>query len=113
MNKILRQADKLKVGDLKKYPVWEFENNDEDEMQVRAILRLPAKSLSCRLIGSQVTLANGDKIFGLFGNVDNKNAKINQHFLTLSLDIRGKWFHLARYHDVYYKKHGPVALAKQ
>src|SRR5687767_8378140 len=110
MNKTLRQADKLTVQDLEKYPVWRFEDYDEDEMRVRAILHLPAKSLSSKLIGSRVTLANGEKIFGLFGNVDNKDAMLNEHFLTLSLLVRGKWFHLARYHEPDYKQRGPIAL---
>ena len=32
-------------------------------------------------------------------------------FVVLSLFIGGKWFHLARYHDVGARRHGPRALA--
>jgi len=34
------------------------------------------------------------------------------HFLTLSLERYGKWFHLARYHDPDREAHGPEALGR-
>jgi hypothetical protein len=45
------------------------------------------------------------------GNVDSENARLNQHFLTISIERDGRWFHLARYHDRDYDSRGPQALA--
>jgi len=36
---------------------------------------------------------------------------LTEHFLTLSIESGGKWFHLARYHDFNRAEHGPEALA--
>lgn len=56
-------------------------------------------------------LANGNRVWALIGNLDTKNARMNEHFLTLSVVHNGKWFDLARYHDHDYVDHGPDALA--
>ncbi len=63
-------------------------------------------------MGSRVRLANASYVWALIGNLDVQNAQMNEHFVTLSIEQNGKWFHLARYHDIDYHDHGPDALAK-
>ena len=62
-------------------------------------------------MGAQVRLASGSLVWALIGNFDVTIPRATQHFLTLSIERSGKWFHLARYHDVGFAAHGPEALA--
>jgi hypothetical protein len=48
----------------------------------------------------------------LIGNYNVTNPRDTQHFLTLSIERGGEWFHLARYHDVDFTDRGPEALAR-
>jgi hypothetical protein len=102
----------LQISDLEKYPVWEFSNNEEsDDTEVRPIKRLPVSSLAGRTIGSRVLLANGQHVWAIIGNLDTNNPQMNEHFVTLSIGWKGKWFQLARYHDPDYERRGPSAVA--
>lgn len=103
----------LKVSDLEKHPVWQFVKDDEgDETAVRPVNRLPVSSLMGRIVGTRVRLANGSSVCAIIGNLDTKNAQMNEHFVLLSLERRGKWFQLERYFDFKYREHGPEALAR-
>lgn len=44
-------------------------------------------------------------------NVDTRNARSNEHFLTLAIERDGQWFTLARYHDWDWAERSPDALA--
>jgi hypothetical protein len=79
---------------------------------VQPVEKLPVESLDSRLIGVQVRLANGSQVWALIGNFDVTNPRATQHFLTLSFDRSGKWFHLARYHESGFPAEGPEALAR-
>lgn len=104
-------VDRLRVADLQRYPVWQYKNCDDAEIHVRPVRRWPVSKLTGKLIGTQVTLANGAAVWALIGNVDEANARLTQHFLTLSVEQEGRWFHLARYHDPNREECGPDALS--
>ena len=50
--------------------------------------------------------------WALIGNIDSRNKRLNQHFVTISIERDGRWFHLARYHDHDYGSRGPEELAR-
>jgi hypothetical protein len=104
----------LTVADLEAHPVWRYlpENDERDETFVRPVKRIPVSSLAGKIVGTQVLLANGQRIWAIISNVDHTNARLTQHFLTLSVERNGSWFFLARYHDFDRAKRGPKALAK-
>ena len=103
----------LELADFSKNNVWEFVNDDDtEETAVRPVRRLPARNLDQRVVGTQVTLANGTKVWAIIGNVETSDARITEQFLTLTIERAGQWFELARYHDVDYKQHGPIQLAE-
>jgi hypothetical protein len=88
-------------------------NNDEgDDTELRPVKRLPVSRLTCRIVRTRVRLANGNYIPALISNLDTEDARMNEHFATLSIERKGTWFELARYHDVDYRQRGPNALAR-
>ena len=48
----------------------------------------------------------------LIYNVMPESARQMEHLLTLSIEHAGKWFDLARYHDIDYTNGSPEALAR-
>ena len=107
-----KPAELLTVTDVAASPVWEFANIDDvGETLVVPVSNLPARDLLGMLIGTQVRLANGTRVWAILGNVDSNDPRTTEHLLTLSIEHRGKWFHLARYHDADYAERGPGALA--
>ena len=48
----------------------------------------------------------------LIGNIDVKNPRLTEHFLTLSIEQGGKWFALTRYHVYDCSDQGPEALLR-
>jgi hypothetical protein len=108
-----KPVEQLTVDDLKAFPVWQYTNADEDigETVVRPVKRLPVTALNGRVVGAQVTLANGSRRWALLGNVDPNNPRLTQHFLTLSVFDQGRWFTMARYHDFDADERGPEAVA--
>jgi hypothetical protein len=108
----IKSVELLTVADFQTHPVWEFLNDDEiGEMMVQPV-ELPVESLDNRVIGDQVRLANGSWVWASFGNFDVTNPRATQHFLDISIERGGEWFHLARYHDVGFAEHSPEALAR-
>jgi hypothetical protein len=113
MSKELTRVDRLTAGDLDEHPVWQYVNDDRHgETMVRPVKRTPVATLTGKLVGTQVRLANGSSVWALLGNVDNRNPRMTEHFVTISLERNGKWFTLSRYHDFDYAKKGPDALAR-
>lgn len=109
MSKNTKPVELLEIGDLEANAVWEFVSGGETV--VRPVRRLPVKSLTARLVGTQVRLSNGTAIWALIGNIDPNNPRLTEHFLTLSVLKSGKWFTLSRYHDFDYAEKGPESLA--
>jgi hypothetical protein len=109
----IRLISSLRVSDLEKYPVWRFANSDEtDDTAIQPVKRLPVSTLTGKFVGTRVRLASGDCLWGIVGNFDAKNVEMNEHFVTISIERKGRWFHLARYHDADYAERGPQALAR-
>ena len=110
---ILKAIDLLTASDLAASPIWRYTNRDGvHELFVTSITTIPVENLNGKVIGSQVHLANGSERWSLIGNVDATNPRFTEHYLTLSLERDGKWFHLARYHDHDYAERGPEALSR-
>lgn len=99
-----KPIEALRVSDFKKYRVWEFTTNEADETAVRPIERLPISTLSGKITGTRISLANGERLWAMVGNLDAQNAEKNEHFVALSIERGGRWFHLARYHDTGYRQ---------
>jgi hypothetical protein len=94
-------------------PVWEFTNEDtaETDTMVRPVLDLPVVNLDFRIVGTRVCLANGQVFWAMLDGIDPESAFRTRHFLSIAL-YRGRWFHLARYHDAGLEQFGPPALAR-
>lgn len=108
----LRPASGLRASDLEKHSVWMFAPNPTGkEPLVRPVKRVPVSSLTGKLLGTRVRLANNDELWSLIGNLDLQDPEMNEHFVTISIERSGSWFHLARYHDHEYRENGPQALA--
>ena len=107
-----RPVASLRPDDLKAHPIWRFVEDDEaDETYVWPVGGRRVTRLAGKVVGAEVTLADGSQRWGVFSNVDADNPELTEHFITLSLFVAGRWFHLARYHDIDARKRGPRALA--
>ena len=78
---------------------------------MRPVKTTPVKSLTGRVVGTQVRLANGSAMWALLGNVDATNPRLTQHFLMLSVFADGRWFTMARYFDFESDVRGPHGLS--
>lgn len=108
-----KSVDLLTIADLQNFPVWQYTQGESaDDTCVRPEIRVPVASLSGRVVGTQVMLANDERVWALIGNVDSNSPRTTEHFLTLSLERNGRWFTLARYHDFNFAEQGPEALAQ-
>jgi hypothetical protein len=110
---LLKKVEELTGDDLQAFPVWEYTNSHEEigETIVRPVKTTPVKSLTGRVVGTQVRLANGIAMWALLGNVEGTNPRLTQHFLTLSVFADGRWFTMARYFDFDSDVRGPRALS--
>ena len=107
-----RPVTSLRPDDLKAHPIWRFVSTDEpDETCVLPVSARRVARLTDRIIGTEVTLADASRRWALLSNVDVDNPELTDHFMTLSMFVAGRWFHLARYHDVGVAGNGPRALA--
>ena len=102
----------LRPDDLKAHPIWRFVESDEpDEAYVLPVAAKRVSRFTGKIVGAKVTLADGSQAWGMFSNVDPDNPELTEHFISLSLFVAGRWFHLARYHDPDAGRRGPRALA--
>lgn len=107
-----KAVTRLRPSDFKARPIWRFVHDDEpDETYVIPMNVRQVTQPSGRIIGSEVTLADGSRLWAMFGSVDRENPEATEQFITLSLFVEGRWFHLARYFDFDVKERGPKALA--
>lgn len=108
----IKPVELLTVADFKAHPVWEYLNDDEiGETMVRPVEMIPVESLDNRILGFPIRLANGLQAWASIGNFDVTDRRATQHFLILSIERGGEWFHLARYQDFDFTARGPEALA--
>lgn len=109
----LKLPNALTPSDLKRFPVWEFVNDDEvGELALRPVKRVPVRSLRSRLVGSEFRLANGRRVWGLLGNVSVDDPRLTEHVRTIAVECEGVWFWMSRYHDFEAAKRGPEELAR-
>lgn len=109
----VKPIDTLKIQDLQTFPVWQYTGREgQNETYVRPASRLPISNVVGKVFGVQARLANGAFVWSLIGNVDLSNARMNDHFLTITVEKDGKWFGLARYHDFDFSERGPLALSQ-
>jgi len=109
----LKPVESLDIADLEANPVWQFESDDASgETLVRPVKNIPVEKLAGKLVGTEIRFANGAKAWALVGNIDAEKPRLTEHFLTLSIERDGAWFHLARYHDVDFADRGPDALSQ-
>jgi hypothetical protein len=109
----VRPVESLRPADFLENRIWEFVSTDApDETHVRPVQERLVDSLDNRIIGVEVQLANGRKVWGVLGNVDVNDIRRTRQFLTLSAFVQESWFHLARYQDLDRAKRGPARLAK-
>lgn len=102
----------LTPANLDEHPVWEFRFRGSDsEPKVAPLTAVPVTKLAGRLFATRFLLANGRVVPGFVASLDEANGALNRHLATLSFFDKGRWFHLARYHDVDYDDRGPDALA--
>lgn len=107
----------ITIADLQQHAVWEFAIDCEASAREESVLRpfrdLPIRDFGNRIVGTIGTLANGDQVWIVLGNIDLRNSYKTEHFLTLTVFNRhGKQFQLARYHDVAIGAYGPSQLAE-
>jgi hypothetical protein len=113
MTNVAKPVGSLQISDCAAYPLWEYMNDDGvDETLVSPVNAISTDNLQGKLVSTQVYLKNGDRVWALLGNVDARNLRRTEHFLTPSLHKNGQWFTLARYHDLDYAERGPNALAR-
>jgi hypothetical protein len=109
----MKPVESLTIRDLVQHPVWRYADaDDRGESIVRPVLKYPVSSLQGKLVGVQVRLPNAARVWAIIGNVDANNARLNEHFVTISLFHTDRWLRLARYHDQDYADSGPPALAQ-
>ena len=109
----IKPVESLTVADFRAHPVWEWLNDDEiGDTMMQPVEELPVESLDNRVLGTLVRLANGSQVWATICNVDVANPRATQHFVFLSIERGGEWFHLARYFDFDFTTLGPEALAR-
>ena len=105
-----KTIDTISVGDIQSNPVWKFFSGGD--MAIEPVKKTPCTTLNGRIVGTQVELADGTMVWALLGNIDTENPAFSKHFMTLSIESSGDWFHLARYHDYDYDERGPAKLSE-
>jgi hypothetical protein len=111
-----KPAGELSQSDFRRHRVWAFATDREgelpDETWMRPVRRLPVRSLSGRLVGAELVLANDQSVWGALGNVCLADPVSTEHFLSVVVfhPSAGR-FELARYHEADYSRRGPAALS--
>lgn len=108
----MKSLSELTTADLSEFAVWEYVSGPDDSVYVEPVADLPVTDLTNRIVGTTVLFRNGDACWALLGNIDLHNKLSTDHFLTLSVEKGGRWFDLARYHDVDYARRGAGQLAQ-
>jgi hypothetical protein len=72
----IKPVESLTVADLEANPVWQYTNSDGGgETFVRPVKKVPVKSLTSKVIGARVRLANGSQVWALIENLDVANPR--------------------------------------
>lgn len=108
----MKSLTDLTTRDLAEFPVWEYVCGPDDSVYVEPVEHLPVTDMRNRIVGTRVILRNGEVCWAILGNIDLRNKRSTDHFLTLSVEKGEGWFDMARYHDVDYSRRGPDQLAQ-
>jgi hypothetical protein len=93
--------------------VWQnIIDNEADEVSVYPVTKLPVSSLTGRIVGSPVRLANGQSVWAIILYLDAKDPRKSEQFVVLRIEKDGHWFDLARYWDLDYSTNSPEALSR-
>ena len=66
-----------------------------------------------RIVGVTLHLANGAEVDGMLCNITLDDLRHTEQFRCVAAFLDdGSIFHLARYYDAEYDRHGPMALAE-
>jgi hypothetical protein len=76
----------LQVPDLKAFPIWESIIEQEGDVSVFPVKDLPVSSLIGRVVGTQVTLGNGNPAWAIIMNLDTTDARKNCHLAQLEIE---------------------------
>lgn len=110
--KVRKPVESLKIADIRTHRAWRLLYDDAvGETVVEAVTNLPLRDSADCAIGTEVSLANGTRLWGLLLNVSATDPQATEHFLSLTVFHHDERFVLARYHDVFYARKGPDALA--
>lgn len=105
--------ESISIVEIRDNPVWRFANGPHnDGIKLMAVKKLPCANLVGRVVGTQLRFADGSLAWGFLGNIDVSNPRLTQHFVTVSVEKMGRWFHLARYHDFDFENRSPERLAE-
>jgi len=112
-----RPSESMEIAHFEAFSVWEFDLANEtkpgrDETWVKPVWLYPVSHLDNRIVGTHLTLANGQTKFGVLSNVVLQDARRTAQFLLVQFMEGQEWFPLERYFDVAYDQHGPTALAE-
>ena len=104
--------ESITTDEIRETPLWRFVSKPRsDETELVPVQKRRCKNLNGCLVGTQVALADGSLVWSFLGNIDTSNPRLTEHFLTISIEFNGKWFHLARYHDFDFADRSPAKLA--
>lgn len=109
----VKNMEKLTPDDFSVYPVWEFALDLEeiDDLAMRPVPKHPVHDLANRIVGAQVRLANGSKLWAGFGNMFLNDPQKTKRALVVSFYIGGEWIPLS--YNVNAEMYGPDALARK
>ena len=97
---------------MKAHPIWRFVTDDDpDETWVLPVNGRRVSRLAGKIVGTEVMLADVPDSWAVFSNIEPDDEQLTEQFLSLSLFVNGRWFHLARYHDFDARMRGPGWLA--
>lgn len=69
------------------------------------------RTLTNRVVATEVVLADGSTLWALLENVDVTSPQFTRHWMVSHFLVGARWWRLARYHDIDADKRSPQALA--
>lgn len=105
-----KTIETISVRDIQANSVWKYGRGGDTSIE--PVRKMPCTTLIGRIVGTRVELADGTFAWALLGNIDTDKPEFSKHFMTLSMESCGNWFHLARYHDYDYSVRGPEKLSE-
>lgn len=106
--------EEMTPEDFEQSPVWEFALDLEeiDDRLLRPVTELPVDDLGNRVVGTQVRLANGARMWAAIQCLHLDDPYKTRHLMWLSFFVGGRWIGLVRYHDPGQNMCGPIPVAR-